>query len=180
MLLLKFRFYVTLLFLSSTAFSYSTLECLNSSYDVSISHKVYPFGLFDRILKIKKNNCIIDIYREDLKFMRAAIQVDVCRGPIHIKSGLQSVDVVKKDGRCLSEDKQEFCQMSRTFLQYIQDDGLIFASGVKENLNDDHGKTYCSFYLLKKYLQDDIEFSPSDKNLENEGPFMQNKNEASF
>jgi hypothetical protein len=37
--------------------------------------------------------------------------------------------------------------------QLIQDDGLIFASGKRDNLTDDHGKIYCVHQLLLSYLR---------------------------
>ena len=37
-------------------------------------------------------------------------------------------------------------------LSIIQDEGLIFADGARENLDADHGKVYCTFLLLSHYL----------------------------
>jgi hypothetical protein len=44
-------------------------------------------------------------------------------------------------------------------MDVIQDDGLIFAEGDRDDLNSNHGKTYCTYLLLKKYLNDSVIFS---------------------
>jgi hypothetical protein len=44
-------------------------------------------------------------------------------------------------------------------MDVIQDDGLIFAEGDRDNLYSDHGRTYCSYLLLKKYLNESVIFS---------------------
>jgi hypothetical protein len=44
-------------------------------------------------------------------------------------------------------------------MDVIQDDGLIFAEGDRDNLNSAHGRTYCSYLLLKKYLNESVVFS---------------------
>jgi len=41
----------------------------------------------------------------------------------------------------------------------IADDGLIFAEGDRDNLSSQHGQTFCSYLLLKKYLNDSTVFS---------------------
>ena len=44
-------------------------------------------------------------------------------------------------------------------MDVIQDDGLIFAEGDRDNLSSDHGKTFCSYLLMKKYLNESVIFS---------------------
>ena len=44
-------------------------------------------------------------------------------------------------------------------MDVIQDDGLIFAQGDRDSLDSDHGKTYCTYLLLKKYLNESQAFS---------------------
>jgi hypothetical protein len=44
-------------------------------------------------------------------------------------------------------------------MDVIQDDVLIFAEGDRDNLGSAHGKTYCSYLLLKKYLNESVIFS---------------------
>jgi hypothetical protein len=36
---------------------------------------------------------------------------------------------------------------------------LIFAEGERENIQSAHGKTYCAYLLLRKYLEEGILFS---------------------
>jgi hypothetical protein len=73
------------------------------------------------------------------------------------------VDVAKKEAECLkndnSRDTSDFCSQYFTMMDVIQDDGLIFAQGDRDNLYSDHGRTYCSYLLLKKYLNESIIFS---------------------
>ena len=38
-------------------------------------------------------------------------------------------------------------------------EGLIFAEGDRDSLSSDHGKTYCTYLLLRRYLLDSIVFS---------------------
>ena len=44
-------------------------------------------------------------------------------------------------------------------LSVLQDEGLIFAKGSRENLESDHGKVYCAFLLLKKYFKSNEAFN---------------------
>lgn len=88
--------------------------------------------------------------------------IDVCRGPVHIKKGLGAVEVIKKVNNCSGASKDEFCSEVKDLSTRLQDDGLIFATGIKENIESDHGKIYCSFLLLNKYLQESIIFNSSD------------------
>lgn len=131
-----------------------TLEaCLSGSSDLTIAHKVRPFGLLERSLSLKKEKCIIDVSSISYKFIKNAWQVDVCRSPIHIKKTDGGVEVVKKEGACETNPGSDFCQESEALIKAIQDDGLIFAEGEKANLSDDHGKVNCSFLLLEEYLR---------------------------
>lgn len=98
--------------------------------------------------------------------MNSKWMIDVCRGPVHIKKGTGAVDVIKKAADCSQASKDEFCSETKNLATTLQDDGLIFATGIKEQLESDHGKVFCSFLLLDKYLQDSIIFNSSDKYLD--------------
>ena len=89
--------------------------------------------------------------------------IDVCRGPVHIKKGAGTVDVIKKRINCSQSTKNEFCSEAKNLATIVQDDGLIFAKGIKEELESDHGKVFCSFLLLNKYLQDSVIFNNFDQ-----------------
>ncbi len=155
MSLSKSNVIITLLlfFATSTAFSaFDEMECLNSNFSTSVSHKGKPFGLTKNIIKIGKENCVITIEHEKLKFMKKKYVIDVCRAPVHIKSGVGAVEVLKREGECEKKSKGEFCKELRFIEDVIQDDGLIFAKGEKEDISTDHGRIYCSYLLLKAYL----------------------------
>ena len=65
-----------------------------------------------------------------------------------------SITVIKREGHCKDRKKKEnkFCKEYRSIKRKVQDDGLIFAKGEKENLNDEHGMAYCAYTLLEQYL----------------------------
>jgi hypothetical protein len=120
------------------------------------------FGLLKQEFVIDKKNCILHISHK--KYLPREWTVDVCREPVHIKvTSATGVDVAKKETECIKKDKSrdtsDFCSQYFTMMDVIQDDGLIFAEGDRDNLSSAHGKTYCSYLLLKKYLNDSVVFS---------------------
>jgi len=143
---------------SSLGYSYfSDNECLDINFDAKISHKGKPFGLFTQELGITKERCEIKIHHRKYKFLTSDWVIDVCREPIHIKKmGLRSVSIYRKNKECTENSNDEFCQIFYDVEKMIQADGLIFAKGEKEDLSSDHGKVFCSFLLLKKYLADNV------------------------
>ena len=141
------------------ATAYSEVECLDSSYETEITHKGFPFGLTQNKLKITKERCVITVEHEKLKFVKSKWVVDVCREPIHIKKGAGAVEVIKREGLCVDSTKSEYCGEYARLKSLIQDDGLIFAEGEKEDLASDHGRVYCSFSLLQRYLDQGIVLS---------------------
>ena len=134
--------------------NFSKRNCINSNFDISISHPAYPLGLTHNIIRIKKNNCEISISHERWKFLKNNWLVDVCRLPVHIKKQGRSIDIVKRSIPCKKNSitKNDFCSEYFSITQKIQDDGLIFAKGEKENLNAEHGQAYCAYTLLESYL----------------------------
>ncbi len=146
-------------FLINPLFAFDDNSCFNGNYDVEVIHKGQPFGLLPVKLKIKKEGCALTIQHEKFKYIKKAWQVDICRAPIHIKKGLGAVEVVKKTAPCEGKERGIFCTEFLTMKRLIQDDGLIFAAGEKENLQTDHGKTYCAYLLLNKYLDRSVVFN---------------------
>ena len=154
-----------LLFLPSLALAqtrFSPKSCLDASYVMKMTHSGPLFGLLKHEFVIDKKSCIIHITHR--KYMPKEWIVDVCREPVHIKvTSATGVDVAKKEGECLhkdnSKDTSNFCSQYFTMMDVIQDDGLIFAEGDRDDLNSDHGKTFCSYLLLKKYLNESMVFS---------------------
>lgn len=144
---------ITLLTSYSVQANFTLEACLSANSDLTIAHKVKPFGLLERSLSLKKEKCIIDVTSISYKFIKKSWQVDVCRSPIHIKKTDGGVEVVKKEGACETSPSSDFCQESDNLIKALQDDGLIFAEGEKANLSDDHGKVNCAFLLLEEYLR---------------------------
>jgi hypothetical protein len=121
------------------------------------------FGLINQEFIINKKNCLIHVTYK--KYFPKEWFVDVCREPVHIKvtSVTGGVDVAKKETIChnfdKSQDTSDFCSQFYSLIDVIQDDGLIFAEGDRDDLTSNHGKTFCVYLLLKKYLNDSIIFS---------------------
>lgn len=140
--------------------AFTDMECLNSTFESSVSHKGMPFGLTETTVKVKKENCLIIVEHNELKYIYNKWEIDVCREPIHIKESSGAIEVLKKTGNCNSPQKnEEFCKAASKIEAVLQDDGLIFADGEKENLNSDHGRLYCTFLILKSYLRKDVIYS---------------------
>ena len=144
---------LSLMTLKSQA-AFNDMDCLNANYSAEVHHKVL-WGLSEDILKIDKQACVLIVEKEQFKFIKKKWLVDVCRGPVHIKYGTTSFDVIKREDNC-QEQGSTYCQSMKDLFSILQDDGLIFADGEKENLDEDHGKIYCSFLLVKKYLEEGI------------------------
>lgn len=165
----KFKFQKLILILfflcvsSMNLMAFTTYDCLNASYDSSVTHPSSPFGLLMKNIKISKRLCEVTITHTSYEFYQKKWVIDVCRGPVHVKYGVGSVSVYKRDAtmckKGIKGDKSDFCVNVFDLEDFIQDDGLIFAKGEKEDLKSDHGKMYCAFLLVNKYLMDGYIFS---------------------
>lgn len=163
MRLFKFSLVVFTFLLSTKIYSFSTNECLKKDFHVQVDHKGFPFGLLDVKLGIEKQGCVLTVSHQEYKYLNERWIIDVCRGPVHIKKGTNAIDVIKKTANCSSTSKDEFCSEAKALATTLQDDGLIFATGIKEELESDHGKVFCSFLLLNKYFQDSVIFNKFDQ-----------------
>jgi hypothetical protein len=160
--LFKFSF---LLLFSFSAFwleRFSSKECLERVFQTKIGFKGPFFGLFNHELVVSKKHCLVTIKHK--KYLSKEWMVDVCREPVHIKvTSVTGVDVAKKEFACIKPDKSrdtsDFCAQYFELMEIIQDDGLIFAEGDRDNISTPHGKTYCSYLLLQRYLNDSMSFS---------------------
>jgi hypothetical protein len=137
-------------------------SCLDSTYKMKMVQKGPLFGLLKQEFVIDKKNCLIHITHQ--KYMPKEWFIDVCREPVHIKvTSATGVDVAKKETECMNKDKSrdtsDFCSQYYDMIDVIQDDGLIFAEGDRDNLSSDHGKVYCTYLLLKKYATESVIFS---------------------
>jgi hypothetical protein len=141
-------------FLLNDLMAFDRKSCLDSVYSTTIAHNGHPFGLTQNLINIEKDKCALKISTEKLKFLKKAWEIDVCRGPVHIKEGNNSVTVHKRMGDCgTMAEPDAFCDNYKTIDLAIQDYGLIFAKGEKEDLYSDHGKVYCASQLLDEYLK---------------------------
>lgn len=161
MLLSKFSFLLTVFLFTSSAYgTFTEKECLDSSFDLKVTHKdKRTFGLAKVSLSIVKDKCELIVKHDKFKFIKNEWKVDVCREPVHIKSGVKGVEVLKKSGPCPNKKSADFCDALKSIKEVVQDDGLIFAPGEKENIATDHGKIYCSYQLLRGYLDHDRIYS---------------------
>ncbi len=153
----KYKILLLLTFIANSL-AFSGSECFDSNFDISISHKSAPFGLLSRTIKIQKEKCIIKIHHNKYKYINESWIVDVCRDPVHIKETTTTVEVIRKIGAC-SSVRNTFCSQYLSLRKLIEDDGLIFATGDKSDLLSDHGKAYCSYVLLNRYLGEGLIFN---------------------
>jgi hypothetical protein len=160
---IKFSFlFLFILSFAHAQTRFSPKSCLDASYKMKMTQKGPLFGLLTHEFVIYKKGCIIHFSYK--KYLPKEWIVDVCREPVHIKvTSATGVDVAKKEAECINKDKSkdtsDFCSQYFDLMDVIQDDGLIFAEGDRDHLTTDHGKTYCSYLLLKKYLNDSVVFS---------------------
>ncbi len=137
-------------------------SCLEASYKNKTVHSGPLFGLLPHELTIEKKNCVITISHK--RYLPREWVIDVCREPVHIKvTSVTGTDVAKKTEGCVLLDKSksssDFCGQYFDLMDVIQDDGLIFADGNRDSLYTPHGKTYCAYLLLGRYLGDSVLFS---------------------
>lgn len=154
-------FLLALTLVSNAHAIFSDNECLMANLDSKVIHKGKPWGLGQNILKIHKTDCLIVIESERMKVLREKWVIDVCREPVHIKTGTEGVEVIKREKACVAGDRKphKFCKTVQELDSLIQDDGLIFAEGHRETLATEHGKVFCSYLLSMAYLRDGLVFN---------------------
>jgi hypothetical protein len=155
-------FFILLMGTASAQTRFSSKSCLDATYKMKMTQKGPLFGLLPQEFVIDKKNCIVNVSHK--KYLPKEWIIDVCREPVHIKvTSATGVDVAKKEAECLkkdnSRDTSDFCSQYYSLMDVIQDDGLIFAEGDRDNLSSAHGKTFCAYLLLKKYLNESVIFS---------------------
>ena len=156
---MSFLRYSLLFILSFNAWSagFSSNECVMSNLQTSVTHEGKFFGLIKNDLKIEKDQCRIKITYH--KILETLWDIDICREPIHMKvTSKASQSVYKRENDCHG-DKSDYCHYLKDLLSVIQDHGLIFAKGDREDIKSPHGQTYCVYRLLKLYLEEGRLFS---------------------
>jgi hypothetical protein len=159
MLLCKFKLSLISFLFCVSVFSFTDNECLDTDYHTEVIHKGFPMGLTMNKLTLKKGKCIITLSHQKMKYIKKEWVIDVCREPVHIKKGNGPVEVIKRTETCGAKSGDSFCGQYREMMEVIQDDGLIFAEGEKEDLSSNHGKVYCAYVLLKVYMGDGVVLS---------------------
>ena len=143
-------------------------QCFRSHHNVKVTHSTFPFNLAPTELEIDKKDCLIKFTQTNYYIIKKVWAIDICREPVHIKYGRSGQEVIRKNEICSKtsfdpNNKDKFCHYYTDLEKVIQDDGLIFAEGEKESLTSEHGKVYCSYSLIKKYLKDDFIFNRSER-----------------
>lgn len=149
--------------LSSSALGakFTAEECLHANFRTEINHDGKYFGLIKNKLIIEKKQCLFEISFKNI--LETIWKIDICRDPIHMKVKARGGEsVYKRKGRCSSKKSSDYCAYWDELNETVQDYGLIFAQGAREELNSSHGQTYCSYLLLTKYLYEGQLFSKYD------------------
>ena len=144
----------------------SVTNCLGHDFKLKVAHDVLPLGLLSKELSVVKKKCDIKIKSISYIWMKKDWNVDVCRTPVHIKAGTYSPEVLRKSGPCPNKTSG-YCKTADELISLIEDDGLIFAKGEKEDPLSEHGRIYCIYALLNKYLKNGEILS----RYENSGPY---------
>jgi hypothetical protein len=145
---------LTILSLEASELRFSQKTCLDLNFQTDVTHKGHPFGLTETKLVIEKQGCVLKIQHESLKFVKKSWEIDVCRAPVHIKAGTGAVTVLRREGPCTNEAQSRFCTEAKSIQGVLQNDGLIFAQGEREDMSTPHGQIHCSYTLLQSYLYD--------------------------
>ena len=145
-------------FISTNTYSmFKSLECINGDFKSSVTRKGAFFGMMDYKFEIEKSRCVIKVNYKDV--LKSDWTFDICREPVHLKVNQYfSEKVYIKEGDCFEKSKKTFCRKTAEFLNLIQKEGLINATGERDSLETDHGKVYCAFKILKKHLEDETIF----------------------
>jgi hypothetical protein len=162
----KFSFLI-ILFTSFNADSsqFTSQNCLESSFKTSVQNKGQFFGLIKNNLDVSKDKCKLSIKFKGI--LETVWDVDVCREPIHMKvTSKGSQSVYKRTEKCSEDNKSDFCYFRNELILNLQDQGLIFAKGEREKIEDSHGKIYCTYLLLSKYLDEGLLFSQYAKSFD--------------
>lgn len=161
--MLWLRFSIICFLFSAPVFAgkFTSEQCVQAKFKTQIGHDGKFFGLIKNELKLQKEECIIHISFKNV--LETKWKIDICREPIHIKvtaKGTQSV--YKRNKKCDKKDQTEYCSFYNELDEILQDHGLIFADGEREDLNTSHGQAHCTYLLVKRYLKDGILFSKYD------------------
>ena len=96
-------------------------------------------GFLEETLSITKSKCEIIIEHVKAKYLGDKWKIDICREPIHIKSGENLQNVVKRKKVIVIFKKESpFCQAYSNLKNILEDKGLIY-DGQREDISSEHG-----------------------------------------
>ena len=139
--------------------AFEDVSCLKGEFSAQIDKGLDPFGFLKEKLIITKKKCDISIELNKAKYIKSKWHIDICREPVHIKFGGSLQNVVKKNELNCASAKSEYCEVLNDLKVALEDNGLIYGKGIREDLNSQHGKVYCTYLLLNQYLRNSIVFS---------------------
>ena len=142
--MLKFNFLI-LLICSLPVFGFEDENCLKGDFTSRIEKPFGPLGFLKEAIDVKKSKCNIVVESVRAKYIAEKWMIDVCREPVHIKYGNQFQNVVKRNSAVCSGAETDFCQEYAELKLVLEDKGLIYGEGQREDLTSDHGKIYCSY-----------------------------------
>ena len=145
--------------ISHNLFAFEDSQCMRNNFSTKIEKGLDPFGLLKEELVIEKKKCDIFIELNKAKYIKNKWHIDICREPIHIKFGNSLQNVAKKSLIECSQGKDEYCEVLKEVKIVLEDNGLIYGEGIREDLNSQHGKVYCAYLLINQYLKNNIVFS---------------------
>jgi hypothetical protein len=106
-------------------------------------------------ITVSKNDCVITIVFNKY-FFKTTWPIDVCRGPIHIRSSnIMASELYNRTVNC--EGEKNYCVAYSNLLQLLQG-GLIYVQGNKYDPESDHNHLYCAYVLIHNYLKEGIIF----------------------
>jgi len=136
---------------------FNVADCVLADFNSSVEITKLPFNLFKSSIMVSKSRCLLQVRKKSL--FSYEWKIDLCREPVHIKySGLSGDDFyLKEKESCPNESN--YCANVAKVMDILEHESLIYAEGERETLLTDHGKFYCSFLLLKSYLNEGKVFS---------------------
>jgi len=143
--------FVVLSFLSASSFSIH--ECKNTDFATQIEDAGIVMGKLKSVVGIQKNECDITISLKKFEYLETIWKIDICREPVHMKyEKWKKEDVFKRKNSCSTGNQSSYCKSFFELKNLIEDKGLIYAEGRKENLSSAHGQISCLYNLVKSYL----------------------------
>jgi len=143
--------FVILSSLSASAFSIH--QCKNADFSTQIEDAGIVMGKLKSVVGIQKNECDIVISLKKFEYLETIWKIDICREPVHVKyEKWKKQDVFKRKNSCSSGNQSNYCKSFFELKNLIEDKGLIYAEGRKEDLSSAHGQISCLYNLIKSYL----------------------------